>query len=54
MLTLYQLATTTNKPTPTIKEKLIMVPITSFTTALTGNTIITPNDNCKRKQLAIQ
>ena len=47
MLTLHQLATTTNKPTPTTKEKLIMVPITSSTTALTGNTIMTPNSNCK-------
>ena len=41
------LTTTMNKPTPTTREKLIIVPVTSFITTLTGNSIITPNGNCK-------
>ena len=44
-----QLLLTTDKSSPTTitKDKLIIVPITSFTTTLTGNSIMTPNGNGK-------
>ena len=49
MLTPQQLLiTTTNKPTPTTRENLIIMPITSFTTTPTRNYITAPNDNCKK------
>ena len=49
MLTQQQLLTITiDKPTPTTKAKLIMIPITSFTTTPTRNDIITSNDNCRK------
>ena len=32
----------------TTKEKLVIVPIMSFTTTLTQNCMITPYSNCKR------
>ena len=41
MLTLQQLLTTT-------KEKLMRVPITSFTITTTRTSIIIPNGNCKK------
>ena len=45
-----QLLLTTDKSTPTTitKEELIIIPITSVTTTLARNFVITPNGNCKR------
>ena len=39
---------TIDKPTPTTKERLIIVPITSCTATPNQNNITTPNDNSKR------
>ena len=48
MLTPQQLLTTTDKPTPTTKEKLIIISITSFTTTPIRNSMIAADDNYKK------
>ena len=48
MLTPQQLLTTTDKPTSTAKEKLIIIPITSCTATPNQNNIITSSDGSKR------
>ena len=40
---------TTDKPTPTTKERLIILPITSCTATPNQNNIITSSDSSKRQ-----
>ena len=48
MLTPQQLLTTTNKITPTTREKSIIISITCFTTISTWDSMIITNGNDKR------
>ena len=48
MLTI--LLTAINEPIPTSKEKLVIIPTTSFTTTQTPDSTITLDDDYKKKQ----